>query len=237
LWNRIISPDKTTSRKAAKEYQRLLQQFLEKEPKEATSALVFLAQNAATYLEHIFAKRAQMIKEIAVTCDLWPVNLGLRAQMVKGRPVYKVTRQAFARNYLIKLGLNSFCEFPSWYESGAESVSPFRLAAKELHTTMLLLKDRPRDCFSKVTPWARRLFALAEPMTKANSTEWWSVAKDYLYERWDKAQKEFKPLITHLRFKYPIELSPKAPYESNIKSRVIDNGLKEAFIALARTDL
>ena len=175
LWNRMISQDETTSRKAAKEYQRLLRQFLEKEPKEATNGLVFLTQRAATYLEHIFDKRASMIREIAVTYDLWPVNLGLRAKMVKGRPVYEVTRQAFARDYLIKLGLNSFCDFPSWYESGAESISPFRLAAKELYTKMLLLKERRKICFLKVTPWARRLFALAEPMTKANSTEWWSV--------------------------------------------------------------
>ena len=97
LWNRIISPDKTTSRKAAKEYQRRLGEFLEKEPKEAASALAFVAQLAATYLEHLYAKRVSMIREIAATCDLWPVNLGLRAKMVKGRPVYKVTRQAFSR--------------------------------------------------------------------------------------------------------------------------------------------
>lgn len=233
LWNRMISPDETISRKAAKEYQRRLLEFLEKEPKEATNALAFLAQRAATYLEHIFAKRASMIREIAATYDLWPVNLGLRAKMVKGGPVYEVTRQAFARDYLIELGLNSFCDFPSWYESGAQSVSPFRLAAKELYTKMLLLKERRKVCFSKVTPWSRRLFRLAEPMTKANSKEWWSVAKDYLYERWDKAQEEFEPLIRHLRLK----LSGKTPFESKIKNRVIDNDLKDAFLALARPDL
>ena len=92
-------------------------------------------------------------------------------------------------------------------------------------------------CFPKLTPWAKRLFALTVPMTKSNSADWWKVAKVYLYERWDKAQKEFKPLIKHLGFKYPIELSSKVPYESMIKSRVIDNGLKDAFIALARPDL
>ena len=237
LWNRVISPDKTTSRKAAKEYQRLLRGFLEKEPKEAISALALLAQQAAIYLEHVFVKNASVIREIAATYDLWPVNLGLRVKMVEGKPVYEVIGQAFARDYLMWLGLNSFCDFPSWRESGAESISPFSLAAKELHTMMLLLQDRPRNCFSKVTPWARRLFALAVPMTKANSTEWWSVAKVYLYERWEREQKEFKPLIKHLGFKYPIELSSKTPYESNIKSRVIDNALKEAFIALTRPDL
>lgn len=90
--------------------------------------------------------------------------------------------------------------------------------------------------FPKVTPWAKR-FAVAVPMTKRNSQDWWEVAKIYLYERWDKAQEEFKPLIRHLGFKYPIQLSSKTPYESNIKSRVIDNSLKDAFIALARPDL
>jgi hypothetical protein len=61
--------------------------------------------------------------------------------------------------------------------------------------------------------------------------------KVYLYERWGKAQKEFKPLIKHLGFKYPIELSTKMPSESKFKSRVIDNDLKDAFLALAQSDL
>ena len=74
-------------------------------------------------------------------------------------------------------------------------------------------------------------------MTERNSADWWKVAKLYLYERWEKAQKEFKPLVEHLGFKYPIELSTEAPYESVIKSRVIDNSLKDAFMALARPDL
>jgi hypothetical protein len=51
-------------------------------------------------------------------------------------------------------------------------------------------------------------------MTKRNSQDWWQVAKIYLYERWDKAQEEFKPLIRHLGFKYPIQLSSKTPYET-----------------------
>ena len=67
--------------------------------------------------------------------------------------------------------------------------------------------------------------------------DWWEVAKSYLYERWEKAKEEFEPLIKHLGFKYPIELSNKTPYESNIKSRVIDNSLQDAFMALARPDL
>jgi hypothetical protein len=237
LWERIISQDKKVSRKACEEYQRLLGQFLESEPRHAANALAFLARKATAYLAHLFEKRPALMKEVAKTLNLWPVNLGLRVKVVKGKPVREVTGLGFARNYLTELRLDSRCDFPSADRSGAHS--PFRLAAEELYTKMLMLKDDPERhvWFPKLTPWARRLFALTVPMTKRNSVYWWKVAKIYLYERWDKAQKEFKPLIEHLDFKYPIQLSSKTPYESNIKSRVIDNGLKEAFIALARFDL
>jgi hypothetical protein len=88
-------------------------------------------------------------------------------------------------------------------------MSPFKLAANELYIKMLLLKDDPHDraYLPKITPWAKRLFALTVPMTKSNSQDWWEVAKVYLYETWEKAQKEFKLLIKHLR----LELSSKVP--------------------------
>jgi hypothetical protein len=232
LWERITSPDKTVSCKALEEYQRLLPQFLEREPRYAAVWFAYIAKQAASYLEYLSDKRGALMKEIAAKSDLWPVNLGLKVRVVKGQPIREITRLGFARNYLIELELNSQCDFPS--AQGRRSHSPFRLAAEELYTTMLMLKNVD---FPKLTPWAKRLFALAVPMTKRNSQDWWKVAKIYLYERWDKAQEEFKPLIRHLGFKYPIQLSSKTPYESNIKSRVIDNSLKEAFIALARPDL
>ena len=232
LWERIISQDKAVSCEALKEYKRLLPQFLEREPKHAAIEFAFIAEKAASYLEYLSDRRGELMKEIAAKCNLWPVNLGLKVKVVKGEPVREITRLSFARNYLIELELNSRCDFPSTRGSGSHS--PFRLAAEELHTKMLMLKNY---YFPKVTPWVKRLFALTLPMTKRNSQDWWEVAKIYLYERWDKAQEEFKPLIKHLGFKYPIQVSSKAPYESNIKSRVIDNGLKDAFIALARPDL
>jgi hypothetical protein len=232
LWEKIISRDKTVSCKALEEYQRLLPQFLECEPIHAATAFALIAKQAATYLENLFLKRGALMKEIAAGSDLWPVNLGLRIKKVKGKPAYEVTRQSFARNYLIELELNSQCDFPS--AQGIASHSPFRLAAGELYTKMLMLKG---VYFPKLTPWSKRLFALTVPMTKSNSADWWNVAKVYLHERWGKGQEEFKPLIKHLGFKYPIELSSKVPYKSVIKSRVIDNSLKDAFMALARADL
>jgi hypothetical protein len=234
LWERLISQDKTVRCKALEEYQRLLPQLLEGELRHAATAFAFIAKQAATYLENLFLKRGALMKEIAAGSDLWPVNLGLRMKKVKGKPVYEVTRQAFARNYLTQLGLNSQCYFPSSHQGSLEAISPFKLAAEELYTKMLMLKD---VYFLNLTPWAKRLFALRVPMTKRNSADWWKVAKIYLYERWDKAQKEFEPLIKHLGFKYPIQLSSKLPYESMVKNRVIDNDLKDAFLGVARHDL
>jgi hypothetical protein len=55
-----------------------LQQFLEREPRHAANAFAFIAQQAASYLENLFVKRATLMKETAAKYDLWPVNLGLR---------------------------------------------------------------------------------------------------------------------------------------------------------------
>ena len=239
LWERIISQDKTVSRNACEEYQRVLPQFLESEPRHAVNAVAFVAQKTARYLENLFIKRAALMMQVAAKYDLWPVNLGLRRKTVKGKVAYEVIRQGFGHNYLRQLGLSSNCDFPTSHQGSAESISPFKLAAEDLYINMLLLKDDPDHhvCFPKITPWAKRLFALTVPMTKSNSGDWWKIVKVYLYERWDKAQQEFKPLIKHLGFRYPIELSSKVPYQSIIKSRVIDNDLRDAFVALARPDL
>lgn len=116
LWERIISRDKTVSCKACEEYQRLLQQFLEREPRHAANAFAFIAQQAG-YLENLFVKRGTLMKETAAKYDLWPVNLGLRIRKVKGKPAYEITRQAFARDYLTELGLNSQSIFPTRIEA------------------------------------------------------------------------------------------------------------------------
>jgi hypothetical protein len=233
LMQRIRSKDDYVSRRALKEYARLAERLLAEEPKHAANALAFITKLTATYLENLFTKRSALMREVAAKYDLWPVNLGRRVRQIKGKRMYEVSRLAFARNYLIELELNSQCHFPSQHESGAQSVSPFRLAAEELYIKMLLLKRAPVS-FPKVTPWAKRLFALRVPMTKDNSAGWWRVGKDYLYERWEKARVEFDPLIQYRGLE---NLSHKTPYESNIKTRIIDNELKQAFDALAARDL
>ena len=165
LWERIISRDERVYCKALEEYHRLLPQFLESEPRHAAVWLASIAKQAASYLEYLCERRGALMKEIAAKSDLWPVNLGLKVKVVKGEPVRKVTRLAFARNYLIELELNSQCDFPSAQDSGSHS--PFRLAAVELYTKMVMLKDA---FYSKPTPWVKRLFALTGPDDKTQFT-------------------------------------------------------------------
>jgi hypothetical protein len=131
------------------------------EPRHAANALVFLTQGATTYLENLFFKRQALMKEIARTRDLWPVNLGRRLKTVTGKRTHEIRRLTFARKYLNELELSSQCNFPNTPRSGLESPSPFKLAAEDLYTKMLLLKDDPHHhvWFPKVTPWAKRLFA------------------------------------------------------------------------------
>lgn len=57
LWERIISQDKTVSRKAREEYKRLLPQFLGRESRHGGIELAFIAKQAASYLEYLSVKR------------------------------------------------------------------------------------------------------------------------------------------------------------------------------------
>jgi hypothetical protein len=235
LMQRIRSPSASERKRARAEYKRLAEQLIREEPKLAAGALAFVARTATQYLEHLFSRRPTLIQEIARTRALWPVNLGARVKIVKGKLVREVTGLTSARDYLLSLELNSEGDFPSTH--GVPANSPFRAAAEELYWKMRMLKDDHHAWFSTVTPWAKRLFMLKTPMTESNSLQWWEAAKVYLYERWNKAEGEFEPLIKHLGFPYPIQLSSKVPYPSMIKSRVIDRDLKDAFVGLARPDL
>jgi len=236
LMKKIRSSSRSQSRRALAKYQRLLDQFLTEEPKHAANALAFIAIRLATYLENLFVKRPELMREVAAEYDLWPVNLSLRTAIRKGERKFQLRRLTFARNYLAQLRLNLKCDFPLVAESGAELMSPFKLAAQDVYRTLLLFRDSQSHA-RRPNAWAKKLLALPVPMTKETAIDWWKVAKVYVDERWDTGRSEFKPLIKHLGFNYPIELSSKTPYESSIRSRVIDNDLKDAFIALARNDL
>jgi len=63
LWDRIISRDKTVSCKALEEYQRLLPQFLEREPGHAAIEFALIAKQAASYLEYLSDKCGALMKD------------------------------------------------------------------------------------------------------------------------------------------------------------------------------
>ena len=65
---------------------------------------------------------------------------------------------------------------------------------------------------------------LREPMTKRTFPQWWKVAKVFLDEEWELHRQAFEPLIAHLKI--------KQGYDSEVKTRVIDQSLKEAFFRL-----
>ena len=152
---------------ATPHYRLVKHRLLAEEPRHAADALAFITKRMATYLENLFVKRSALMMKVAAKYDLWPVNLGIRDKNVRGVTRRELQRVEFAREYLIELGLNSKPRFPGGHESGAEhKISPFKLAAEDLYTKMLLLKSDHHIWFPKVTPWAKRLFALTVPMTK-----------------------------------------------------------------------
>lgn len=234
LMARVRSPNGTVRDTAVKEYYGLLEKLLSQEPKSAAGALAFIGKQTAIYLENLYSKRPELMREVAAGCDLWPVNLGLKARTRKGVGKWALTRKDFAYRYIKGLNLNRACTSPTGHSGGAAEVSPITLAAESLYQKLLLLKASG-FAFMEATSWAKKLLALPSPMTRGNSKRWWGLAKAYLYERWEKARDEFAPLERYLNLG-PLD-GQKYPYESRIKSRVIDDALKKSFQALAQPDL
>ncbi len=260
LWKEINSTDSETAEKAQKELTQLLNKYFEAEPKLAAHALAFVTKQAAYSLEGLSVKRAALMKEVARGFSLWPVNMGLRAKVNnkdgKRTTEMVLTRRDFAEKYLKGLGVNTDSRFPESAHSGAKKISPFRIAAEQLYTDLLLMKHSPPNWnFLKISSWAKKLFALPEPMTTANAGDWWKVAKFWLDEQWDLDQEAFAPLIAvskkwkndfgstspygagsgplkRVKRKVPITEAPL--YPSELRSTVIDSRLKEAFCALAK---
>lgn len=247
LWEEINSTDSDTAKKAQEELKHLVDKYFEAEPKHAANALAFVTRQAATWLENLSVKRAELMREVARGLSLWPVNLGVKQREQTGKDGKKrirtvITRLAFAEKYLKGLGVNTNSQWPESAYSGAEERSPFHVAAVGLHRDLLLMKRNPKWYFLKpekrgwvlnMTPWAQKLVALPEPMTTANAAKWWKVAKFWLDEQWEANCEVFNPLIASCNSKgKPLIAAPL--FDSEVKSRVIDLRLNEAFFALAQ---
>lgn len=232
LWERLCSTDYETQRKAKEELGGLWQQRENQETIRAANSLANLAVRASTWLENLSVKCPDLIQKVAREFVLWPVNLGLLRRVQKGKDGKRrvkmlLSRREFAERYLKKLDVNANSRWPNSNFTGAEEIFPFRLAAVRLHTDLLMMKQAPESSFPKLTPWAKKLIALPEPLTTANADAWWAVAKEWLDEQWDANRRQFLPLIRHLK------LDNDAYTQSYVRKQVIDDSLKKAFKALA----
>lgn len=195
--------------------------------KKAAKTLAFIIKHGATWLEYLFVYRNALMREVAAENDLWPVNLGMKRKKVRGKIRNELTRVGFARDYLTELGLNIKSRWPSHDCTGAEQGrSPFWFVARELYTSLLEIKDAPEFYSVRATHWRKDLAALKEPMTRRNFPKWWKVAKVFLDEEWEINRQFFEPLVQHLKI--------RPGYQSEVKTRVINQSLKDAFFALAR---
>lgn len=193
--------------------------------KRAAKSLAYIITHGATWLEYLFVRRNALMRDVAEKNDLWPVNLGLKAKKVKGRVRSELTRREFARDYLIEIGLNTKGIRPSYNYTGAEKKSPFWFAARELYSVLTRIKQNPEWYSMRDSKWKRDLLALKEPMTKRTFSRWWKVAKVFLDEEWKINPGCFEPLIQHLKIKGK---------QSVEKTRVIDQSMQDALLALAR---
>ena len=202
---------------------------------EAVAALASAGTTTAQYLENLFVKRRERITKVAARSAVWPVNLSLRKRWVETKTEVSLDRKTFALEYLTGIRLGESCKYPTRHDSGAERISPLRLAAEDLYRQMMIIKELGTPAFEELTPWYKAIMELPIPMATSNAHNWWKVAKVFLDERWRKAPHEFDVIVDYLR----LRLSSKCRYKSasRIKSRVIDNDLKKAFRALARPEL
>jgi hypothetical protein len=241
LWSKLHSTSKRTREEANKEFHDLLKTFTEKEARDAADALAHVAVDTAKWLENLSVKRAEVIREVASTMALWPVNMGMKKRATnKGGKGSVITRRDFAKEYLEGLGVGSKCKWPSAEHTGAQGPSLFRLAAERLLVDLLKMKRNPAFHFKKMTPWACRLVALPEPMTEDNVGKWWAVAKCLVDEQWEASPRFFDPLVKScgtwqpvIKGKRRVPIADAGIHPSQRKSRVIDQRLQEAFETLA----
>jgi hypothetical protein len=234
LWERLNArlpgtdkPDLDKIRGARKELSELWEQRKRREAFPAADALAWVTHEAAMFLENLSVKCPQLLRDVAKRYQTWPVNIGTRKKVLNGKRRTVLARLAFAEKYLMGLGVNTESTWPERRFSGAEQKSPFRIAADRLYTQLIMCRNEPRVWFPKLGPWAKKLLALSEPMTTANVTDWWNVAKVAVDEHWELHLRNFSPLIKHLG------LGGRNITPSLVKKQVIDDSLKKAFRALA----
>jgi len=169
----------------------------------------------------------QAIRAAAVKKTRWPVNLRLGMRRERGRNKKTLEGATAAKVYLGSIGLGEGSQMSMKHVDDPKA-NVFKRAAELI--VQGLLDCQPRFAWrGKPTPWSKSLLLLGVPMTENNKDQWWSVAKQWMDEQWVDNPHFFEPLIGHLN------LGNAAYKPSLVRSQVIDDSLKKAFMALAVT--
>jgi hypothetical protein len=216
----------------------------------AAEDLAALASTAADILQQLAVTDArQQICSAAEIRNSWPVNIQLGVKRINGSREYGVTLKDAkkVKEFLQSIQLGRNPERPLKRLQDPEA-TPFTKAAELLLSR--LLDWREDGACVNFTPWAKDLMSLDYPMTKDNVNDWWTVAKRWMDEQWEAKPELFTPLKKACRHEkswkdkagkkiieekeVSLDRSDTGLFDSEIKSRVIDLRLKEAFFALAK---
>lgn len=221
------------------------------EAQRAALELARIGHAVASWLEYLADERLDLIKPVARRFPVWPFNLGMSKEKRGGRR--DLLRATLAKKYLsqLGLGLEHYQPAETSLQKEGKSLSLFRLGAEQVFDTLRYIRAHPHDYLphrespahstkgseprripiGPVSPWAKRLFELREPMTTASCPAWWKVARVYLVQLWRENQDAFQPLIKAAhRGK---DLMPPTNKPGGVKSYIIDKMLKKGFETLA----
>jgi hypothetical protein len=238
---------------------KLRQYLIDRDRREARRAameLAIIGTRVADWLEYLGERRPDLLKEVAPHLAVWPFNLGLSRPRRGGKR--GLLRAKVAKAHLTKMGLGE-AHHPLVETTTETGVQPrrklgdgpsvSRVAAEQVLNALYDIRRRPshylrvrvvpseaspasgRTPFEPLTPWGRKLFALQVPMTKDDWPEWWSLARVLLIEQWDKSRSAFQLLVDASGL--GVYLKPPTCKPSKVKSRIIDQLIKNEFKLLA----
>ena len=198
--------------------------------------LATVAILAAQLLEYSSSSKSYEVSQLtsfaASEREFWPVLLRLGKKLnKKGERCLEGADKAKAYLIRIKQGQDAADKLKYFHDPNANKFN--RAAELLLHE---LVRWRERGACGKITPWAKKLFALGDlPMTKDNVTDWWAVAKPWMDEQWKEHPELFTPLVKACKSKgVALDSGRHDLYGCEVQRNVIDLRLKESFFALAK---
>lgn len=196
--------------------------------------LAGMATAAARFLQDLaFSDSVFDVQLAAMARSSWPVVLRLGTKVTGGKRKEVLQDAEWAKEYLRRIKLDQTSSPKFKYLSNPRA-NMFNKAAEVLVHQLLEWRERAIRA-SANTPWARRLLSLDSPMTAKNVSDWWAVAKEWADEQWEANPEPFKPLIEACKKRgQSLGGSNHDLFPSEVRARVIDSRLKEAFFSLVK---